>query len=74
MPTAIFHIQVNADAVVMCNELRKHLITWAQNQATGYRVQASVGKTKKNYDCMTAKADGFDFMVKYLQGMEIKEG
>lgn len=73
MPPTIFKIDINADACRMCNELRKHLIVWAQNQSTGYRTNATIGKTKRNADHNNAKADSFDFMVKYLQGMEIKE-
>lgn len=69
MPTAIFRTA----AFEECNELRKELITWAQNQATGYRVQASIGHTAKHHGLMTVKADSFDFMVKYLEGMEIRE-
>lgn len=60
-------------AIVECNEFRKSLITWVQNQATGKRTQAAIGKTKKHYDEMTAKAESYEFVVKYLQEMEIVE-
>ena len=72
-PTAIFQTQVNADAVRACNEFRKHLITWAQNQATGQRVSASLANRKYTVDAFNAKAESYDFMAKYLEGMEIRE-
>lgn len=72
MSTAIFKVgPANADAE--CNELRKHLIVWAQNQATGKRVDARISKTKIAADIANAKAETFDFMAKYLEGMEIRE-
>lgn len=77
MPTATFRtsgLYVGSNETIKeLNEFKKELILWSQNQATGYRVQASIGKTKHNHDIMTAKADSFDFMSKYLEGMEIKE-
>lgn len=67
-------IQIGStNPVIEVNEFRKTLIVWAQNQSTGYRTQATIGKTKRNANHNNAKADSFDFMVKYLQGMEIKE-
>ncbi len=78
-PTAIFKLYSNNvdrpceyNAIDNCNELRKHLILWASNQATGYRTKAAIGHTKHHHDRCTAKADSFDFIVKYLEGMEIK--
>lgn len=71
MPTHTMIIRTSDSAVLMCNELRKSLITWAQNQATGQRTQAAIGHTAKHHDRCTAKAESFDFMVKYLEGVEI---
>lgn len=68
-PTAIYHTTSPSE----CNELRKHLIIWVQNQATGYRANAAIGHTVKHHDKCTAKAESYDFMVKYLEGMEIVE-
>lgn len=70
MPT-VFKTQVNA--VRACNELKKDLIQWAQNQATGKRVDARISKTKIAADISNAKAESYDFMAKYLEGMEIME-
>lgn len=61
------------DAVVEVNEFKKSLIVWAQNQSTGYRTDAAISNKKYGKERLSAKADSFDFMVKYLQGMEIKE-
>ena len=72
-PTAIFKTQVNADAVRACNELRKNLIVWAQNQATGQRTQASLSSRQFVINEHKAKAESYDFVAKYLEGMEIKE-
>ncbi len=55
------------------DEFRKSLITWAQNQTTGQRTQAAMATHKKVADKHNAKSESFDFMVKYLEGMEIKE-
>ena len=52
-------------------EFKKSLITWSQNQATGYRTQAAIVKTAKHHNRCTAKAESFDFMARYLQGMDI---
>lgn len=52
-------------------EFKKHLLTWAQNQATGQRSQAAMAVHKKVSDKHNAKSESFDFMVKYLQGLEI---
>lgn len=73
MPTAIFKTLYQSGSVADCNEFRKSLITWAQNQATGQRTQAAIGHTKRNSDNHIAKAESYDFMVKYLEGMEIRE-
>lgn len=54
------------------DNFRKSLITWAQNQATGQRTQAAIGHTKKHADKHNHKSESFDFMAKYLEGMEIK--
>lgn len=61
------------NAVEECNELRKSLIIWAQNQATGQRTQAAIANRKRVTDAHNAKAESYDFIVKYLEGMEIKE-
>lgn len=55
------------------NEFKKSLITWAQNQATGQRTQAAMASRKWVTDKHTNKAESFDFVAVYLQGMEIKE-
>lgn len=68
-PTAIFH----TSAIAEVNEFRKDLITWVQNQATGQRTSAAIANRKGVADRHNAKAETLDFIVKYLQGMEIKE-
>lgn len=60
-------------SIMEINEFKKSLILWAQNQATGQRTQAAIGNTKKHHDKHTAKAESYDFIVKYLEGMEIME-
>lgn len=70
-PTAIHHCNPTCHNEV--NEFKKSLITWAKNQATGHRTQAAIGNTKKHHDMHTHKSEIFDFMAKYLEGMEIKE-
>lgn len=68
-PTATFKTSVVAEV----NEFKKDLITWTQNQATGKRTQAAIAKTKWAMDGFNAKAESYDFMAKYLQGIEIVE-
>lgn len=72
MPTITYRT-LNADAIPDVNEFRKHLITWAQNQATGQRTQAAMAERKRTTDHHQAKSESYDFMIKYLQEMEIKE-
>jgi len=66
-------VEFKTPAVTECNELRKHLIVWAQNQATGQRVSASLANRKYMVEACTAKAESYDFMAKYLEGMEIRD-
>lgn len=70
-PTAIHY--ANKDYHTELNEFKKSIILWAQNQATGQRTQAAIGHTKKNADNHNAKAESYDFMAKYLEGMQIRE-
>lgn len=72
MPTAIYKV-LCSHSVTDINELRKTLILWAQNQATGKRVDARISKTKSAADIANAKAETMDYVAKYLEGMEIKE-
>lgn len=67
MKTTTYH----TNSPIEINEFKKSLIVWAQNQATGQRVQATIGNTKKFADNHNAKAESYDFIVKYLEGMEI---
>jgi len=53
------------------NEFKKTLITWAQNQATGYRTQSAIAVRKTVAEHFKNKAESYDFMVKYLQDIEI---
>lgn len=64
---------LNHEAVPDVNEFRKSLITWCQNQATGKRTQAAMAQRKFVTDAFNAKAESYDFMTKYLEGLEIKE-
>lgn len=61
----------STNALIEINEFRKYLITHYQNQATGQRTQAAISNRKYIADAHLAKAETYDMMVKYLQGLEI---
>lgn len=60
-------------STVEINEFRKSLITYFQNQATGQRTQAAIANRKYIADKHYAKAETYDMMVIFLQGLQIEE-
>lgn len=66
-------ITYKTSAVIEVNEFRKTLILWARNQATGQRTSAAIAHRKGVTDTHNAKAESYDFVAKYLEGMEIVE-
>lgn len=69
LPPTIF----KTDQPEECNEFKKHLIKAMQDQATGYRVNAAIGHSKKHFDICNAKAESYDYVVLMLQAIEFKK-
>lgn len=69
MPTAIYRTRMPREI----NEFKKDLILWAQNQASGYRTEAALANRQFVINEERAKAESYENMVKYLEGMGIRE-
>lgn len=68
--TATYQL-VNKYAQDEVEEFIKSMVVWAQNQATGQRIQGAISNLKRTRAAHHAKAETYDMMVKYLQGLEI---
>lgn len=71
MTTPRYQVIQTYGPIEAVTEFKKDLITYYQNQATGQRTQAAIANRKYVADKHLAKAETYDMMVLYLQGMEI---